>query len=112
MFLINFRSFIIALLFFSVNIYASGNIQLIKKENSDSNTTLLVIAGIHGDEPGGYFAASILATHYKINSKNLWIVPNLNRSSIQANRRGLNGDMNRKFSILKMEIKIEVLLKI
>jgi len=75
-----------------------ADIQLIKKENNDSNTTLLVIAGIHGDEPGGYFAASILATHYKVTSKNLWIVPNLNSKSIQKDRRGIHGDMNRKFS--------------
>ncbi len=77
---------------------AEKNIQLIKKENKDSNITLLVIAGIHGNEPGGYFAASLLATHYKILSKNLWIVPNLNQPSIQKNRRGLYGDMNRKFA--------------
>lgn len=75
-----------------------ANIQLIKKENSDSNTTLLVIAGIHGDEPGGYFAASVLATRYTITSKNLWIVPNLNKESIRRNERGINGDMNRKFA--------------
>lgn len=84
-----------------ISIYA--DVQLIKKENSDSNTTLLVIGGIHGDEPGGYFSASILATNYKINSKNLWIVPNLNQSSIQKNTRGMNGDMNRKFSKIKDE---------
>lgn len=77
-----------------------GNIELIKKENNDSNTTLLVIGGIHGDEPGGYFAASILASHYKIESKNLWIVPNLNQDSIVKNNRGINGDMNRKFSVI------------
>jgi len=78
--------------------YSFAGIQLIKKENSDSNTTLLVIGGIHGDEPGGYFAASLLATHYKITSKNLWIIPNLNQESIIANNRGIHGDMNRKFS--------------
>lgn len=77
-----------------------ADIQLIKKENSDSNTTLLVIGGIHGDEPGGYFAASILASYYKINSKNLWIVPNLNQDSIQNDARGINGDMNRKFATI------------
>jgi len=82
-------------------IYASDEIQLIKKENKDSNTTLLVIAGIHGDEPGGYFAASILSTHYKIESKNLWIIPNLNKKSIQRDSRGIHGDMNRKFAIIK-----------
>jgi len=94
---------IIFLVLLSTNLFA--NIQLIKKENNDSNTTLLVIAGIHGDEPGGYFAASILATHYKITSKNLWIVPNLNKKSIQKDRRGIHGDMNRKFSHIKKEDK-------
>jgi hypothetical protein len=88
-------------LFIFLTIYAFADVQLIKKENPDSNTTLLVIAGIHGDEPGGYFAASILSTHYKINSKNLWIVPNLNKKSIQRNSRGIYGDMNRKFSNIK-----------
>jgi len=84
---------------------ASKDIQLIKKENDDSNTTLLVIGGIHGNEPGGYFAASILATNYTIISKNLWIIPNLNRDSIQANRRGIHGDMNRKFAVMKKNDK-------
>lgn len=82
-----------------------ADIQLIKKENSDSNSTLLVIAGIHGNEPGSYFAASILATHYTITSKNLWIVPNLNEASIMANRRGIHGDMNRKFASIKKHDK-------
>jgi hypothetical protein len=89
---------IISLLLFT---HLSAKINLIKKENSDSNTTLLVIGGIHGNEPGGYFAASVLATHYKILSKNLWIIPNLNKESIIANRRGIHGDMNRKFASIK-----------
>jgi hypothetical protein len=91
--------FIFIILFTSV--YAK--VQLIKKENADSNTTFLVIGGIHGDEPGGYFAASILASHYDITSKNLWIVPNLNQASIQKNRRGIYGDMNRKFSTISKD---------
>ena len=78
-----------------------AKINLIKKENNDSNTTLLVIGGIHGNEPGGYYAPAILAMHYTIKSKNLWIIPNLNRESIVANRRGIHGDMNRKFAIIK-----------
>ena len=96
-------------LFFSV--YLNANIQLIKKENKDSNTTLLVIAGIHGNEPGSYFAASILATYYDINSKNIWIVPNLNKDSIILNKRGINGDMNRKFSVIKKHDKDEQIIK-
>ncbi len=88
---------------FSVNVEA--NFQLIKKENKDSNTTLLVIGGVHGNEPGGYFSAAILATRYKIISKNLWIVPNLNKESILNNERGVNGDMNRKFSAINSQDK-------
>ena len=98
-------------IFISVNLYANSSIQLMKKENNDSNTTLLVIAGIHGDEPGGYFSASILASHYKITSKNLWIVPNLNQPSIQKDSRGIHGDMNRKFSTLKKNDKDAATIK-
>ncbi|MDH4943551.1 M99 family carboxypeptidase catalytic domain-containing protein [Sulfurimonas sp. C5] len=86
---------------FGYSLLFASNIQLIKKENPDSNTTLLVIGGIHGNEPGGYFAASLLATHYQITSKNLWIIPNLNQESILRNERGIHGDMNRKFSFIK-----------
>ncbi len=71
-----------------------------KKENNRSDPTLLVIGGIHGNEPGGYFATAMLMQYYEINKGNLWIVPDLNRPSIQANRRGIHGDMNRKFSVI------------
>lgn len=95
-------------LFFIIVVFtlsSSADVQLIKKGNGNQDTTLLVIGGIHGDEPGGYFAASILADYYKINSKNLWIVPNLNKESIQKNTRGINGDMNRKFSVISKDDK-------
>lgn len=92
------RVYVLILLFLFSTLNAE--IQLIKKENSDSNTTLLIIAGIHGNEPGGYFAASLLAQHYTITSKNLWIVPNLNKESIRNNSRGIHGDMNRKFATI------------
>jgi hypothetical protein len=86
------------LLLCAIVLSLDADIQLLKKNNPDSNTTLLVIGGIHGDEPGGYFAPSILASHYTINTHNLWIVPSLNTPSIQVNHRGIHGDMNRKFS--------------
>jgi len=89
----------IFILFFNFTLNATIN--LIKKENLDSNTTLLVIGGIHGNEPGGYYAAAILASHYTILSKNLWVIPNLNKESIIKFRRGVNGDMNRKFASIK-----------
>ena len=88
-----------------LSIALHAELQIIKKQNNDSNITLLVIAGVHGNEPGSYFAGSILATHYTIQSKNLWIVPNLNKDSIRDNERGINGDMNRKFSIIDKDDK-------
>ncbi len=60
--------------------------------------TLLVIGGIHGNEPGGYFAPAILILHYKILKGNLIVVPNLNFDSDIRNQRGIYKDMNRKFA--------------
>ncbi len=91
---------LVTLLSISVALFAIP-LQLIKKEAPNPKVTLLVIGGIHGNEPGGYFSAAILATHYKILSNALWIVPNLNQPSIQADRRGKYGDMNRKFAHIK-----------
>ena len=72
---------------------------IIKKETDSLNLpTLLVIGGIHGNEPGSYFSAGLLSRYYHIKQGNLWIVPDLNRPSIQQDSRGVNGDMNRKFS--------------
>ena len=88
--------FILTLFAIFVSLHAY-DFHLVKKGSDDNNKTLLVIGGIHGNEPGGYFSAEILASHYKINSGSLWIVPNLNARSIQADVRGLYGDMNRKF---------------
>lgn len=70
---------------------------LYKHNGDDTGNTLLAIGGVHGDEPGSYFAASLLASHYHITKGNLWVVPNLNHESIVHNRRGVFGDMNRKF---------------
>ncbi len=95
--------FYISFLLLSTTLF--GSINLIKKGNPDANTTLLVIGGIHGNEPGGYFAPAILATHYTIQSKSLWIIPNLNKESIVAYKRGIHGDMNRKFATIKKNDK-------
>jgi hypothetical protein len=74
--------------------------QFIKKDGSRIKPTLLVIGGIHGNEPGGYFAPAFLAQYYTVTEGNLWIVPDLNRPSMVANARGINGDMNRKFNTI------------
>ena len=60
--------------------------------------TLLVVGGIQGDEPGGFSAATVLATHYRIASGAVWVVPGLNFRSILQRNRGVFGDMNRKFA--------------
>ncbi|MDO5484480.1 MAG: M99 family carboxypeptidase catalytic domain-containing protein, partial [Desulfovibrionaceae bacterium] len=60
----------------------------------------LVIGGIQGDEPGGFSAATLLATRYEIQKGAVWVVPNLNFPSIIRRSRGVYGDMNRKFALL------------
>ncbi|PHO13464.1 deacylase [Malaciobacter marinus] len=72
---------------------------LIKKGQENQNT-FLIIGGIQGDEPGGFMAASLIATHYEIKKGSVWIVPNLNFYSIIKRSRGPFGDMNRKFANL------------
>jgi len=90
---------ILLLLLFMVSFTYALPFSLIKHETSkNEGPTLLVIGGIHGNEPGSYFAASILSQYYTINKGNLWVVPNLNALSIAMNSRGINGDMNRKFA--------------
>jgi hypothetical protein len=71
---------------------------LYKKEGANPGNTLLVIGGIHGNEPGGYYAPSFLVRYYTVTKGSLWIVPNLNFDSIVKFRRGIYGDMNRKFA--------------
>ncbi|MEA3384616.1 MAG: M99 family carboxypeptidase catalytic domain-containing protein [Campylobacterota bacterium] len=73
---------------------------IIKKGFKDNNT-LLIVGGIQGDEPGGFMAASLIATHYNITKGSVWVIPNLNFYSIIKRSRGPYGDMNRKFADLK-----------
>lgn len=68
----------------------------------ESQPTLLIVGGIQGDEPGGFNAASLLVTDYKVQHGNVWVVPNLNFKSIIHRSRGIHGDMNRKFLKLGM----------
>ena len=71
-----------------------------KLEADRPGNTLLVIGGIQGDEPGGFNAASLLVTHYRIKKGNVWVVPNLNFISIIKRSRGVYGDLNRKFAAI------------
>lgn len=91
---------LIVLVFCTLNLNASTkslDFEIIKKGQDDKNT-LLIVGGIQGDEPGGFMAASLIATHYKITKGSVWVVPNLNFYSIITRSRGPHGDMNRKFA--------------
>ncbi|MDR2605293.1 MAG: deacylase [Desulfovibrio sp.] len=76
----------------------AGRFNLLKM--GEEGPTLLVIGGIQGDEPGGFSAAALLASHYRIHKGSVWVVPDLNFPSILQRSRGLFGDMNRKFAAL------------
>ncbi len=79
-----------------------SDLHIFKKETHPNEKIFLLLGGIQGDEPGGFNAASIVASkHYTIKKGNVWIVPNLNQHSILENHRGIYGDMNRKFATIK-----------
>ncbi|MDH5182576.1 MAG: succinylglutamate desuccinylase/aspartoacylase family protein [Gammaproteobacteria bacterium] len=71
-------------------------------KGAEAGKTILVVGGIQGDEPGGFTAASLLVTNYKIKKGNVLVIPNLNFNSIVESSRGLYGDMNRKFNKIKL----------
>jgi hypothetical protein len=75
--------------------------ELYHLQGEKDGKTVLIVGGIQGDEPGGFTAASILVTNYKIKKGNIWVIPNLNFNSIVESSRGLYGDMNRKFRTIK-----------
>ncbi|MDD3596539.1 M99 family carboxypeptidase catalytic domain-containing protein [Sulfuricurvum sp.] len=83
---------------FLVNLTGTNLHFSLYKKTTDSGPTLLIIGGIHGNEPGGYFAPALLQNHYQITHGNIWIIPNLNFDSIVKNERGIYNDMNRKFA--------------
>jgi hypothetical protein len=58
--------------------------------------TMLIIGGIHGNEPGGYLSADKYVD-IDLAVGNLIVVPRANLETIRANHRGIHGDMNRKF---------------
>ncbi|MCX2716324.1 SH3 domain-containing protein [Helicobacter sp. MIT 21-1697] len=90
---------------FAFNILHAENLvrdfALYKLNDGDKRApTLLLMGGIHGDEPGAYYATDLFMRHYKITKGSVWVVPVVNPHSMFANVRGLYGDMNRKFAAL------------
>ncbi len=72
----------------------------INVENRDKAPHLLLLAGIQGDEPGGFNATNLFLMHYSVLKGLVEVVPVLNKPSMLRNHRGLYGDMNRKFAAL------------
>ena len=99
------RWLIFVSLFSALSVQAASPLAftLHKLESDKPGPTVLVVGGIQGDEPGGFHAASLLVTDYKVTSGKLWVVPNLNFESIIKRSRGVNGDMNRKFATLRRD---------
>ncbi|MFH1984090.1 MAG: M14/M99 family metallopeptidase [Pseudomonadota bacterium] len=88
---------------------AQGRVHTVYFEGSDhelniyringkqAGTTIMLIGGIQGDEPGGFLSVD----HYadiSLEKGSLIVVPRANWRSIIENRRGVYVDMNRQFS--------------
>lgn len=85
-------------IFLFINLFAANKeFSVYKKDGSQKSNTLLIIGGIHGDEPGGYFAPAFFEKHYKIKKGSVWVAPSVNIDSMIINTRGIYKDMNRKF---------------
>ncbi|MEV9527070.1 M99 family carboxypeptidase catalytic domain-containing protein [Aliarcobacter butzleri] len=97
--------FIFVFLLLVINLFAVTNrdFSIYKKESQTPSHTLLIIGGIHGDEPGAYFAPAFFEKYYKITKGSVWVIPNINGDSIIANQRGIYNDMNRKFSVIEKD---------
>ncbi len=80
---------------------ASGHLEFtLHKLGTCKAPTLVIVGGIQGDEPGGFNAANLIVSHYRVTKGSVWVVPNLNLLSIIRSSRGINGDLNRKFATL------------
>lgn len=97
-------AFILTFYSLTYTLYAENlvrNFELYKLNEGDKNApTLLLMGGIHGDEPGAYYSTDLFLRHYKITKGSVWVVPVVNPHGMFANMRGVYGDMNRKFAAL------------
>ncbi len=74
--------------------------EIVHKTGKRKGGRLIILGGIHGNEPGAYKAADILAYETELIKGEILFLPRTNFTSIIADVRGYNGDMNRKFSWL------------
>ncbi|MFH1077332.1 MAG: M99 family carboxypeptidase catalytic domain-containing protein [Pseudomonadota bacterium] len=88
-------------------------LDIYKSMGKTPGKTILLIGGIQGDEPGGFLSADLYAD-MSLETGNLIVVPRANFLSILLNKREINEDMNRKFSVdegINFEKKIVAILK-
>ena len=89
--------------FSEVNAFFQGSdqeVEVYRLFGKEKGPTVLIFAGLHGDESGGYITADRYVG-LKLLKGNLTIVPRLNLYAILTGKRtGLGGgDMNRKFHL-------------
>ncbi len=66
------------------------------KTGEEAGPTIVVIGGLHGDEPAGYLAARELRK-WNVARGKLVLLPDANRVAIEAKRRFVGRNMNRLF---------------
>ena len=102
------RDFLKASLFIGAPLFAKRNdkphfcfpkkpFEYFHKKSKNSKFKVMLIGGIHGNEMGAYKAADMLI-NATLKKGELLIIPRSNFTSILADVRGYNGDMNRKFN--------------
>lgn len=77
--------------------HTSYELNVYKIHGREPGATLMLIGGIQGNEPGGFLSADLYAD-MALERGNLIVVPRANFNSILQFKRGVNGDMNRRFA--------------
>ncbi len=105
---------ILIIIFLLFNIYSSTYLEKICNnleyfyygESTPKNKTILILGGIHGNEPAGsraiiQFMNDINIKRININNNRIILIPYVNYCGIQTNKRFIPfiGDLNRKFPI-------------
>ena len=72
--------------------------------NATNEPKVFIVAGIHGDEYGGFLSAQYILSNIKIKKGHIRVIPYLNIKSIVVNFRYLinGGDLNDKFVFSKI----------
>ncbi len=66
------------------------------KDSGRPGPTVVIIGGVHGNEPAGYLAARRIA-NWRCETGTLVVVPDAHREAIRRNARGYPGNMNAMF---------------